>query len=354
MTHGPGQAVEITALSKRYGATRALDDVSLMVRPGEFLALLGPSGSGKSTMLMAIAGFERADRGTIAIGGQTIDHLPPHRRDIGMVFQHYALFPHLTVAENLAYPLRRRGVAASAIGPRVEAALALVRLDGFGGRGIHALSGGQQQRVALARALIFNPRVLLMDEPMSALDRKLRQHMQLELKQLHQRLGATIILVTHDQEEALSMADRVALLDRGRIRQLGTPAELYHRPADAFVADFIGHTNFLPLAPDGAPIVVGFAHPLGAALAEDGLKPAPGRVIGVRPEHVVLTHGATGEPCTIVQTSFAGARQAVLVDAAGHRMMAEVPSGGHLWQTGEAATLSFLPGTCRVFDTPTP
>ena len=351
MATGAGQAVEIQALAKRFGDVVALDGVSLDVQPGEFLALLGPSGSGKTTVLMAIAGFERPDTGRILIGGREISGLAPHRRDIGMVFQRYALFPHMTVAENLAYPLRRRGVGRSEIIARIEEILHLVKLDGLGGRGVDQLSGGQQQRVAIGRALIFRPSVLLMDEPMSALDKKLRQHMQMELKLLHRTLGATIILVTHDQEEALSMADRVALLDQGRLRQLGTPAELYRNPADAFVADFIGRTNFLPLAEGDPARVAGFATILGRALAADAPRPAACCYAGVRPEHIdILSPDADGEACRVIEVAFGGASQSVLVEAAGHRITADMPAGLRLWQTGDAGRLRFHPGMVRVFD----
>ena len=348
MAEGAGQSVELQALTRRFGSVVALDRVSLEVRAGEFMALLGPSGSGKTTALLAIAGFERPDAGHVLIGGRQVDRLPPHRRDIGLVFQRYALFPHLSVAENLAYPLRRRGIGRAEIARRVEEALALVRLQGLGGRGVDQLSGGQQQRVAIARALIFRPAVLLMAEPMSALDRKLREHMQMELRLLHREVGATVILVTHDQEEALSMADRVALLHEGRLRQLGTPAELYRAPADAFVAGFIGRTNFLPLGP--GPALAGFALPLGEALAPDSLPPRPGHVLAVRPEHLRLAPpGAEGAPCRVVEVAFGGARQLVLAEAAGQRLTIEVPAADRLWQPGEAATLRIQPGTARAF-----
>jgi ABC-type Fe3+/spermidine/putrescine transport system ATPase subunit len=315
------------------------------------LALLGPSGSGKTTILMAIAGFERPDAGSIHVAGRAIDRLAPHRRDIGVVFQRYALFPHMSVAENLAYPLRRRGVGRAEIAARVEETLHLVKLDGLGGRGVEQLSGGQQQRVAIGRALIFRPSVLLLDEPMSALDKKLRQYMQMELKLLHRKLGATIVLVTHDQEEALSMADRVALLDHGRLRQVGTPAELYRAPADAFVAGFIGHTNFLPLGEGRPARIAGFAAPLGLALVSGSAVPAEGWCAGVRPEHVALrAPEAEGEVCVVVETAFAGASQSVLVEAAGHRLTADVPAGQRLWQLGDTARLYFHPGMVRVFD----
>jgi ABC-type Fe3+/spermidine/putrescine transport system ATPase subunit len=346
-----GAAVEIQMLAKRFDDVVALDAVSLDVRPGEFLALLGPSGSGKTTILMSIAGFERPDSGRILIGGRDISRLAPHRRDIGMVFQRYALFPHMTVAENLAYPLRRRGVRRAEIIARVEEILHLIKLDGLGGRGVDQLSGGQQQRVALGRALIYRPSVLLMDEPMSALDKKLREHMQMELKLLHRALGTTIILVTHDQEEALSMADRVALLDQGRLRQLGTPDDLYRHPADAFVADFIGRTNFLPLAEGDPAQVAGFTTILGSALAMDECRPAGGGCVGIRPEHIdLLPPDAKGEACRVIEVAFGGALQSVLVEAAGLRITVETPAGQRLWRTGDAARLRFHPGMVRVFD----
>ena len=356
MIQGAGQSVEIQCLSKRFGTVVALDRVSLTVRPGEFMALLGPSGSGKTTILMAVAGFEQADSGGIRIGGRAIDKLPPHRRDIGVVFQRYALFPHMSVAENLAYSLRRRGIAAAETARRVEEALALVKMDGYGARGVDQLSGGQQQRVAIARALIFRPAVLLMDEPMSALDKKLREHMQMELRLLHRELGATIILVTHDQEEALSMADRVALLHEGRLRQIGTPAELYRAPADAFVAGFIGRNNFLPID-DGAPLRLrGGTADLTGVLAEDSAAPQPGHVLAIRPEHMALRppEAPGGEPCRVLEVAFGGARQTVLVEAAGHRITVEAAASDHLWQPGQAASLHLHPRTGRIFPAPGP
>jgi len=351
-----GQAVAIERLSKRFGSVIALDDVSLEVRPGEFLALLGPSGSGKSTMLMSIAGFEQPDSGRILIGGQPIAHLPAYRREIGMVFQRYALFPHLSVAENLAYPLRRRGLRVGEIAQRVSEALALVQLDGYGPRATDQLSGGQQQRVAVARALIFRPKVLLMDEPLSALDKKLRQQMQLELKLLHREVGATIILVTHDQEEALSMADRVALLDEGRLRQIGPPEELYRQPVDAFVADFIGQTNFLPVTDMARqPRVRGFGQVLGRALDPTAILPPPGiqkLAFGVRPEDVILDRAGDGEPCRVVEAAYGGATQSVLLEAAGHRLLAHVPAvpSEPRWTVDEIGRLRFRPGAGRIFD----
>jgi putative spermidine/putrescine transport system ATP-binding protein len=239
-------SIRLDAVSKTFdGRINAVDDVSLEIRPGEFFALLGPSGCGKTTTLRMIAGFEMPDRGRIHVGGSDITDLPVHRRDMGMIFQSYALFPHRTVAENVAFGLRMRSLARDEIGKRVAAALAQVELTGFEERRPGQLSGGQQQRVALARALVIRPPVLLCDEPLGALDRKLRQQMQIELKQIQKTLGVTLVFVTHDQEEALAMSDRIAVMNKGRIDQIGTPADIYARPRTRFVADFIGEINIL-------------------------------------------------------------------------------------------------------------
>ena len=238
-------ALEVEGLSKLYGSVAALDDVSLDIRAGEFLTLLGPSGSGKTTLLMAIAGFVEPSAGTLRLDGQPILHLPPERRNFGMVFQGYALFPHLSVAKNVAFPLEVRGRDRPSVEAEVKRALDLVQLGALADRLPRQLSGGQQQRVALARALVFNPHLLLLDEPLSALDRKLRVEVQLELKNLHRQVGRTFIYVTHDQDEALSMSDRIAIMRHGRIVQHGSPQELYDRPRTRFVADFLGRSNFL-------------------------------------------------------------------------------------------------------------
>jgi spermidine/putrescine ABC transporter ATP-binding subunit len=233
----------------------AVEDVTLTIGPGSFFTLLGPSGSGKTTTLMMVAGFVSPTRGEIYVDGVPVADRPPQKRDLGMVFQSYAVFPHLTVFENVAFPLRVRKVPGGEIRRRVADALELVRLAGYEGRLPRQLSGGEQQRVALARALVFRPRVLLMDEPLGALDKKLRAHMQLELKHIQRHLHVTVIYVTHDQEEAVTMSDRVAVMRRGRIEQVGTPAELYEAPANRFVADFLGESNFLDgvvVEPSGA------------------------------------------------------------------------------------------------------
>ena len=241
------QSVTLDRISKRYGTHVALDDVSLSVRAGEFLTLLGPSGSGKTTLLMAIAGFLRPDVGHVFVGDQDVVRLPPNRRNIGVVFQSYALFPHMSVFNNVMFPLRARSVPAAVARERALAALTTVQLAGLAHRGVAELSGGQRQRVALARAIVFEPRLMLMDEPLSALDRGLREDMQLELRQLHARLGVTTIYVTHDQREAMTLSDRIAVMQAGRIVQLDTPQAIYAEPRDVFVAGFMGEANLIPL-----------------------------------------------------------------------------------------------------------
>jgi len=241
-------AIELRATRRAFGPVVALDSVSLTIAPGEFFALLGPSGSGKTTCLRLIAGFDQPDSGTILLDGVDVTDTPPFARNVNTVFQDYALFPHMTVAQNVAYGPRVRGVAAASRDQQARDMLELVRLGEFGARRPHQLSGGQRQRVALARALINQPKVLLLDEPLGALDLKLREEMQAELKSLQQRLGITFVFVTHDQGEALSMADRVAVFSQGRIEQLDTPRELYNRPRTAFVASFVGSANVVERA----------------------------------------------------------------------------------------------------------
>ena len=238
-------SIKISGIGKRFGAVAAIDDVSLEIRAGEFLTLLGPSGCGKTTTLRAIAGLADVDIGRIEIGGKDVTDLPVHRRNIGMVFQNHALFPHMTVEQNVSFGLRMRSVPVKSQSERSRTALELVHLGGFGGRYPHQLSGGQQQRVALARALVIEPEVLLLDEPFGALDRKLRESMQFELRQLTRRLGVTSVFVTHDQEEAMVLSDRIAVMNGGRVEQLGSPAEIFERPSSRFVADFMGITNVL-------------------------------------------------------------------------------------------------------------
>lgn len=244
-------SIEISHLKKNYGHVQVLDDISVSIKAGEFLTLLGPSGSGKTTLLMSVAGFVRPNAGSIRVDDSEIVALAPHKRNIGMVFQNYALFPHMSVGENVAYPLKLRGIGRAERDGRAQAALAAVRMDGFADRRIDQLSGGQRQRVAVARAIVFEPKIILMDEPLSALDKRLREEMQVELKRLHASLGRTIVYVTHDQKEALTMSDRVAVLKAGRIRQIATPRDIYDRPCDRFVADFIGDSAFVRLDQTG-------------------------------------------------------------------------------------------------------
>ena len=237
--------IGISGVSRTFGTVRAVDGVDLEVADGEFFTLLGPSGCGKTTLLRMIAGFCELDGGEIRFGSERIDRLPAHTRDIGMVFQNYAVFPNLTVAGNVAYGLKARKVAASEISGRVEEALALVQLTGYGGRWPHQLSGGQLQRVAIARALVIRPRVLLFDEPLSNLDARLRVSMRSEIRELQKSLGITAIYVTHDQEEAMSMSDRIALMNAGRLEQVGVPVDIYRHPVSRFAAEFMGTTNLL-------------------------------------------------------------------------------------------------------------
>src|ERR1700728_677470 len=238
-------AVTFDGVSKNFGDVKALDNVSLKIGRGEFMTLLGPSGCGKTTLLKLAAGFLGPDSGTVAIDGQCVNDVPTYKREIGMMFQNYALFPHMSVAENIAYGLKTRHVPRHDIRRRVTEALALVKLTGMEDRKPRQLSGGQQQRVALARALVINPTVLLLDEPFSALDKNLRASMQVELREIQRKLNVTTIFVTHDQGEALSLSDRVAVMSEGQIRQLGTPQEIYRNPCDRFVASFVGDTNVL-------------------------------------------------------------------------------------------------------------
>jgi spermidine/putrescine transport system ATP-binding protein len=238
--------IDIQEVTKRFGDFTAVNDVSLRIEAGEFITLLGPSGCGKTTLLRMLSGFETPDAGLIRIGGEDVTHLAPYRRNVNQVFQSYALFPHMTVRENIGFGLRMQKVPAAEANRRIEEVIELVALQGFEARKPVQLSGGQRQRVALARAIVPRPSVLLLDEPLSALDAKLRGQMQLELKRLQKHLGMTFVFVTHDQEEALTMSDRIAVFNQGRLEQLGTATEIYHQPRTAFVADFIGEANLLP------------------------------------------------------------------------------------------------------------
>jgi putative spermidine/putrescine transport system ATP-binding protein len=293
MPSSPAHSLHVRNLSKHYGRVRAVDDVSFSVRRGDFLTLLGPSGSGKTTILMAIAGFVEPTAGQILVDDRVITDLPPERRNFGMVFQGYALFPHLSVADNVAFPLAVRHTPRSQTAGRVKQALDLVQLAHLADRMPRQLSGGQQQRVALARALAFEPELLLLDEPLSALDKKLRAELQWELKSLHQRVGTTFIYVTHDQEEALSMSKEVAILRDGGIVQQGSPSTLYDQPRTRFVADFLGKSNFLDGQVDEAT-GPGSVYRIGRHRFTQAGGGAPARtgeriLVSLRPEKITLT-----------------------------------------------------------------
>lgn len=288
---GAGTAIGIHRLVKRYKGQPAVNGLSLTVEAGEFLTLLGASGSGKSTVLNIIAGFIAADEGRIEVGGRDITKVPPFKRDLGMVFQHYALFPHMTVWDNVAFPLRRRKLGKSEIATRVGNALDVVELAHLARRRPDQLSGGQQQRVALARAIVFQPQALLMDEPLGALDKRLREQLQLEIKRLHSELGTTLVFVTHDQQEALAMSDRIAVLRDGELVQVGTPVELYERPSSRYAAEFLGESNIFTGTCDGRT----FAE-TGSGMAFAVGQRAAGSALIVRPEHVGLAAPGTDLP----------------------------------------------------------
>ncbi|MFC3073176.1 ABC transporter ATP-binding protein [Shinella pollutisoli] len=289
--HNPSQSgasLEISDLSKAYGSFKALDAVSLTARQGEFLSLLGPSGSGKTTTLNMIAGFTSPTSGEIRVDGREISTLPPYRRDIGIVFQHYALFPHLTAAQNIAFPLQRRGMPRRDVAVRVAEALEMVKLDGYGDRYPRQLSGGQQQRVAFARAVVFKPKLLLMDEPLGALDKKLREDLQGEIRRIHRSLGITFVFVTHDQEEALALSDRIAVFNHGRIEQIGTSRELYETPATEFVARFIGEANIFSGTLVRGDAGLALDTPVGLLPVETRLPAGRQASLVVRPERLEI------------------------------------------------------------------
>jgi putative spermidine/putrescine transport system ATP-binding protein len=330
--------VEFDAVCKTYdGRSNVVDRLDLAIAEGEFLSLLGPSGSGKTTTLMMLAGFERPTAGHIRLKGKPIESLPPYRRNFGMVFQNYALFPHMTVGENLAFPLSVRGVARDECAQRVQRALDMVRLPGMESRMPAQLSGGQQQRVAVARALVFEPQLILMDEPLGALDKQLREEMQLELRGLHERLGITTVYVTHDQSEAMTMSDRVAVFHHGCIQQIDDPQQLYERPANLFVASFIGENNRLPgrivaAASDGRCSIEVAGGARLSGLAGAGCRPEVAATLSVRPERVIVaraTDPANADnqlPARVAETIFLGSHVRVRLSTAAGELIANVPA----------------------------
>ncbi len=314
-------ALELDGLTKSYGEERVVDAVSAAILPGEFFSLLGPSGSGKTTTLMMIAGFVAPDSGAIRTDGIDITQLPPQRRGLGMVFQNYAIFPHLNVFENVAFPLRARHVADAELRQRVQAALELVQLERFALRYARQLSGGQQQRVAIARAIVFHPSIVLMDEPLGALDKNLRYEMQVELKEIQQRLGMTVVYVTHDQEEAMNMSDRIAIMNRGRIEQLGPPGEIYERPINAFVGRFLGEANLIEgtigqIANGEAVLQMRDGIAL-RALINRAATPGRAAALFVRPEQLAFGDGvgANRMEGTVRRRSFLGSMIRTVVEA---------------------------------------
>lgn len=349
---GVGVPIRLEGLSKHYGSLAAVSDIDISVEAGELLSVLGPSGSGKTTLLMLIAGFAAADSGRLLLGGADVSRLPPHKRDIGVVFQNYALFPHLDVMENVAFPLAARGgLSREEIRRRSQEALALVRLEGFGSRRIDQLSGGQQQRVALARAVVFNPRALLMDEPLAALDKSLRLDMQGEIRALQRSVGHTTIYVTHDQEEAMNLSDRIAVMDHGRLQQIGTPRQLYHTPSSPFVASFFGEANLL-----AGSIASG-------SLLADGFEarlPAPGEADGavvacLRPDRLRLTPEVGLIDGTLLAVRFGGPVTRFTVQTAAGVLKVTRPTAdaAAIPDVGSRVSLTFDPAALHLMRTTT-
>jgi putative spermidine/putrescine transport system ATP-binding protein len=347
----PLQAKLVTeGISKSYGAVAVLQPTHLTIAAGELMTVLGPSGSGKTTLLQIICGLVEPTSGRLLIDGKDQTHTPAHRRDMGVVFQNYALFPHLTVAENVAFPLQMRRLSPAALRPKVANTLEMVGLAEFAGRFPRELSGGQQQRVALARCLVYQPALILMDEPLGALDRKLRESMQIEIKRLHRETGATIIFVTHDQEEALALSDRICLMNAGRIEQIGSPQDIYEQPRNTFVADFIGISNVLR----------GKVSACGERLITvDGelriARSAPGQptALVIRPEHLTLAgSGAEGLAGKVIETVYAGAETRLLVALSSGTVMTVRRSGSQpAPDVGDAVVVSWEQERVRLLAT---
>jgi putative spermidine/putrescine transport system ATP-binding protein len=355
--------VRFSGIQKTYdGEHLVVKNLDLDIRKGEFITLLGPSGSGKTTTLMMLAGFEVPTHGEIYLADKPIKNMPPHKRDIGMVFQNYALFPHLTIEENVAFPLSVRKVSKAEAQERVRAALRMIKMEGLAQRRPGQLSGGQQQRVALARALVFNPQIVLMDEPLGALDKRLREQMQLEIKQLHERMGITIVYVTHDQSEALTMSDRIAVFNDGVVQQIDKPSALYEHPVNSFVAHFVGENNVL--AGTVETVEQGYAR---VALAADGSVMAravnvagagTATSLSVRPERVsIIMDAASADgpnrlPATVQNTIYLGDHALAVLEVAGNEeFMVKLQPGAHdSLKHGESVSIAFRPDDCLALD----
>jgi putative spermidine/putrescine transport system ATP-binding protein len=356
-----GSRIAIRGLSRRFGRFTAVDNVSLQIEPGEFVTLLGPSGSGKTTLLGAIAGFAAVDEGDIWVDGRSVRGVPPHKRGFGMVFQHYALFPHMTVAQNVGFPLRMAGLGRAESTRRIGETLELLHLGEYAGRLPAQLSGGQQQRVAIARAIVRRPPVVLMDEPLSALDRRLREAIQIEIRALHRTLGTTIVFVTHDQGEALALSDRIAVLDKGRIVQVGTPGALYRQPGNEFVARFVGESNVLDarvLRVEGGAAVLQVDQGQAFEARHAGAPLAPGQQVKVlvRPERIALVAAGTSNAsgaltATVESTVFLGEISridAVLTGGGKLQVRGLDPRDGRLPAIGDTVHLAWQAGDAWV------
>ncbi len=347
--------IRLDGVTKTFGALRVVDNLRLDIVRGEFLSLLGPSGSGKTTILMMLAGFQDATEGTIYVDGHMINDIPSHRRNMGVVFQSYALFPHMTVAQNVAFPLKMRGVGRAEIAARVNRALDMVQLAALSERRPAQLSGGQQQRVALARALVFEPGVVLMDEPLGALDKQLREQMQLDIRELHGRLGLTIVFVTHDQSEALTMSDRIAVFNKGLIEQIDTPRMIYDHPATRFVAEFIGETNLMEgeIAgrEDGEALIR--LDSGGMLRVRDRAEFDAGRRVlaTVRPEKVELSEAPAAMnsiPVEVTDSIYQGDHLRVQLQGPGQRLVARRDRRAAEWTPGAKINATFAPEDCWV------
>ena len=349
----PENFIRFQSVSKSYGAARVVENLDLDIARGEFVSLLGPSGSGKTTLLMMLAGFESVSGGSILLDGQKINNLPPYKRDMGVVFQNYALFPHMDVRRNVAFPLEMRGTPKAETADRVKKALETVQLGHLADRRPGQLSGGQQQRVALARSLVFEPRVVLMDEPLGALDKQLREQMQLDIRDLHHRLGLTIIFVTHDQDEALTMSDRIAVFDKGRIQQCASPRVVYDHPSNRFVAEFIGETNLLEgtiRAVSGEMLTFALADGTEfRAHGMPGFRVGDAALLSLRPERIDLNrqgdtpdalNSLTGE---ITDTVYQGDHLRLVFQTGAGQIIARIDRKAQEWPNGSKVTLNFRP-----------